>query len=226
MKAALAAGPVVAAVAAVAAAGVFHGRLTDRWGSSGQLEAAVAAMDRVPDRFGEWAAAGEDRPLDDDALRVGGIRGHVQRTFTGPGDPGPLTLLVVCGRGGPISVHTPDVCFTGAGFRQLGREQAVKVRGADGREDTFKAARFAEPAGFGRGEQEVYWAWSADGRTWDAPDNPRLAFARKKALYKLYVVRRLVPGETGKPSEAFLGQALPGLRAALAAADPDRAPGG
>lgn len=223
MNGVLAAGPVVVAVAAVAAAGVFHGRLTDRWGSSGQLEAAVAALSRVPDTFGDWAASGEDRPIDDDALRVGGIRGHVQRTYAGPGGRDPMTLMIVCGRGGPISVHTPDVCFSGAGFQQQGREKAVVVRSADGREDTFKVAKFKEPAGFGRGEQEVFWAWSADGRTWDAPDNPRLAFARKKALYKMYVVRRLVPGETGEPAKEFLERALPGLRAALAPADP--APG-
>jgi hypothetical protein len=64
----------------------------------------------------------------------------------------------------------------------------------------------------------IYWAWN-DGGGWAAADNPRLAFGRAPALYKLYVVRATVdvsaPPERD-PAADFLRQFLPLADAALA----------
>ena len=41
----------------------------------------------------------------------------------------------------------------------------------------------------------VYWSWSADG-AWNAPSGPRYAFARYRALYKLYVIPNVLEDDT------------------------------
>jgi hypothetical protein len=37
-------------------------------------------------------------------------------------------------------------------------------------------------------ELRIFWGWGAKGK-WQAPTNPRVAFANERALYKLYAVR-------------------------------------
>ena len=82
-------------------------------------------------------------------------------------------------------------------------------------------ARFGKP-GVVPVQLEIYWAWSRDGRSWEAPENPRLPLARLPALYKLYVVRQFVAGareETADPCQEFLRRALPEFGQALAPSD-------
>lgn len=208
-------GPVAAAVAAVAAAGVLHGRAVDRWGTSERLAEAVGALQKVPAKVDAWAGKDLD-PIPEAVLNLAQINGYVQRAYTAPGGDEPMSVLLVCGRGGPISVHTPDICFAGAGFRQMTEAVPTTVE-AGGLGHTLRAAKFAEPGGRS-GVQEVLWAWSADGREWSSPDNPRRQFAREKALYKLYVVRKVPPAEKAgdpNPAHGFLRTALPAFAAAL-----------
>ena len=61
------------------------------------------------------------------------------------------------------------------------------------------------------------WSWSAGGG-WKSPDNPRLTFARSRALYKLYLIREMsAPDERieGDPSLEFVQAFFPELERAL-----------
>jgi hypothetical protein len=217
----VATGPVVAGVVAVVALGVAHGVTTDRWRPSGELEAALARLDRVPTRVGDWV--GEDLPEDPVTMARAGIKGWVFRRYHNPRTREAVSVLLVCGRGGPISVHTPDVCYAGTGYRQLTDQRRTEVEWDGGERSPFWALRFAKPGGVVPGQLEVCWAWSRDGRTWEAPENPRLVLARSPALYKLYVVWEFVPGTRGEAADtgrAFLRRALPEFRQALAPAAP------
>jgi hypothetical protein len=209
-------GPVLVGALLVGGVGVVHGVYTDRWGPSGQLQQAVAVMDRVPPAFGDWTS--EDRQLDPEELARAGIRGCVYRRYANPRTRDAVNALVVCGRGGPISVHTPDVCYAGNGFRQEADAEVREVRVGDAAH-TFRVARFKKP-GVSQGRLEIWWAWSRDGRTWEAPDNPRATLARAPALYKFYVTREFLPGtraEAADASGAFLAQAIPAFGQALGA---------
>src|SRR5438105_6868432 len=101
-------GPVLACTAAVAALGIAHGWWTDRWGPSERLQRSVAVLDRVPVSFGDWV--GEDVPCASQEVDRAGIQGCVCRKYRNVQTGEVVSALLVCGRGGPISVHTPDVC--------------------------------------------------------------------------------------------------------------------
>lgn len=213
------AAPIVVALGLVVGLGVVHGVSTDRWGPSGQLEEAVGALARFPAQFGDWV--GEDVPHDPAEWASAGIRGTVYRRYRNTRTGESVTLLLVCGRGGPICVHTPDVCYAGAGYRQLADEARKGVEAGDGPKDEFKVARFAKPGAVVPTQLEIYWSWSRDGATWVAPDNPRLTLARLPALYKLYVIREFAPGTRADAADAcdsFLRRALPAVRQTLPAA--------
>lgn len=209
-------GPILVSLALVVAMGVAHGVFSDRWVRSAQLEQALVGLQRVPTTIGDWV--GEDRPLSEEVMKAGGIDGAIVRRFRNERTGETVTMLIVCGRGGPISVHTPDVCYEGAGYRQLAPEKPQKVDAGDGRVETFNVARFGMPGGLDPTQMEIFWAWSTDGVSWQAPENPRMVLARSRALYKMYVVRTFFPKskeDSAKTIENFLLRTLPELRQTL-----------
>jgi hypothetical protein len=208
-------GPLLACAAAVAALGVAHGWWTDRWGPSERLQHSVAALDRVPSEFGDWV--GEDAPYPIEEVKRAGIRGCVFRKYQNAHTGEVVSALLVCGRGGPISVHTPDVCYAGAGYRAASEESSRSFTAGE-TDHSFRVTRFAKPDGTAQGQLEVCWAWSVDGRRWEGADagQARLTLGRSPAVYKLYVVREFVPGtraEAADPCGDFLRRALPDLAA-------------
>jgi hypothetical protein len=207
--------PILVFIALVVAAGAAHGLRTDRWSRSEELVQAVAHLERVPKAVGEWA--GEDLPDDADnaeSMARAGIHGYVRRNYTHQKTGARLSLLLVCGRGGPISAHTPDVCYTGIGYKEVRAKQRFGPPGPD----KFWAAHFAKPNAVTPERLEIYWAWSRPGTEWAAPDNERASFARHPAVFKLYVVRSAALAT--RPDEEvvreFMTRLLPELRTALA----------
>jgi hypothetical protein len=212
-------GPILVGLALVGAMGVVHGLYSDRWGPSAQLERAVAGLGRVPAQFGDWVGA--DVALDPAVIKAAGIERGVFRRYQDSRTGEAVSVLLVCGRGGPISVHTPDVCYEGAGYRQLATEQKRELGGDGDRTDSFNAARFGKP-GIVPTQMEIYWGWSLDGVTWQVPESPRRTLAPARALYKMYVVREYAPGseaERAKTCEIFLKEFIPQLRQALPSSD-------
>jgi hypothetical protein len=200
----------LAGAAAVAAPALYAGRLTGRWGRSGSLEAAAARVTQVRPELGDWR--GRDAALDKRQLEVGGIESYLSRSYVNRATGAEVQVLLICGRPGAISVHTPDVCYAGAGYVQGGQTEKIKVG-----DDEFKLGKFAKAAPV-PDPLRILWAWSpADGR-WQAPDSPRQAFARGDALYKLYVIRRT--GDDGPEADAaatgLLRALLPELKRCLA----------
>jgi len=198
--------------------GLLFGLWTNRWQDSRQLAEAVAGLERVPLTIGAWRGQ-PLRPLDERACAMAGFAGYLHRGYVNPLTGTSLSVLLACGPFGPISVHTPDVCFSESGFVQQGKtapvtEELGKPVGAA----HFWTAEFAKPEGIGAAHVRVYWTWTVEG-SWQTPNNPRWTFAGVPALYKLYVVQD-VAGEDERRAEdecrAFLRALLPELDRCLA----------
>src|SRR5260370_5182040 len=107
--------PLIVFAGLVLAAGTIHGALTDRWSASTSVAEAARRLDAVPQTLADWH--GEEAPLDTDnlqSLQSAGIKGHLSRRYRNIVTGERISLLIVCGRPGPISVHTPDICYGGA----------------------------------------------------------------------------------------------------------------
>src|SRR5262245_10801512 len=167
------------AAALLTGSAVWYGLLTDRWGPSPDRQAAAAKLAGLPAVVGGW----EGRPVELNArmLAAADVTGHVARRYVHRGTGQEIMLLILCGRPGPVAVHTPDVCYQGAGYSPGPPEKRAAAGG------TFWTAQFARTTA-PPDALRIYWAWS-DGGAWTAADNPRVAFARSPALYKLYAVR-------------------------------------
>ncbi len=214
--------PVLTSVALLLGYGLAEGFWSDRWSLSTELAQAPARLATVPSRVGEWQ--GEDGELDPRQARQGDIRASLVRRYVSRRTGEALNVLLVCGRPGPIALHSPQVCLGGSGFELQAppRRKGIAAPGRAG-EDTFWAGRFHKPGVAVPEVIEVYWSWNAEG-DWQAVDGPRLFFARRRALYKLYVSRPLAatpagPEEAGgaeqDPIAEFLGVFLPEVRRCL-----------
>src|SRR5207248_510559 len=54
--------------------------------------------------------------LDPRQTEAAQVAGALSRRYTHRYTHAAATVLILCGRPGPVSVHTPDVCYSGAGF--------------------------------------------------------------------------------------------------------------
>ena len=216
--------PAMVAAVLLAGSGVVHGVWTERWAADETAHRAAEALDRMPSSVGDWV--GEEAALSEPEVRFAELAGYALRHYRHVPTNRTITVLVMCGDPGPISVHPPTACYKGAGYRIAGnvRRCSISSSMSDNRfvRDTFQVADFRKPPSAGFGQVRIFWAWSADGQ-WTAPDNPRLAFAGAPALFKLYVTSEM--DNASKPdekstAEAFLQQLLPQLRTTVFAPSP------
>lgn len=209
--------PLSAFLVAVMAAGVAHGLYTDRWGQSPDRAAAAARLANVPATIGPWV--GEDRPLDDEEVRRAGVDGYLLRTYRSSTTRQVVTLFVVCGRPGPVSVHTPDVCYQASGYAMAAEPARESIALPGAAPAGVWSTSMAKPSAAVPEALAVRWAWRTRDAGWQAPDRPRVTFARSGILYKMYVLTDRVgasrPGRAD-PATEFLSLALPTLDRALA----------
>ena len=204
------------AAALLAFCGIVHGLWTNRWTAPAEVEAAAGRLDRVALALGDWD--GEPLPMSDrDRLMAGGA-GYLLRRYRSRASGASVTVFLVCGRPGPVSVHTPDVCFAGSGYTRTGGDDNYPVdAGSLPQPASFAVGNFQADDSPSPDRLRVFWSWNAQG-TWQAPANPRAAFARQPVLHKLYLIRRLArPDEPleGDPCLDLMKVLLPELNKQL-----------
>jgi hypothetical protein len=202
--------PILVAFPMLLAFGAMEGAWTERWQHSHLTDDAAGRLAQVPLSVGEWQS--QTQELDQRASVKAELSGSQLRHYTHRTSGALLTVLFVCGRPGPISVHTPDVCFVGSGYALADTPSAHAI-------PEMHPAQFVVGK-FRKGDDAIseyfraFWGWSADG-DWSAPPSPRLAFARVPVLYKLYVIRSLVRADeplANDPAQDFLRLFLPQFR--------------
>ncbi len=180
--------PVVAALGMVVGSGVVHGLRTDRWTAGSLFDSAKAKLASIPANVGEWE--GQAVELDDRELARAEIATYMMRRYVHARTGNELSVLIVAGPGGPISVHTPDICFAGAGYQMAASPEQYTAPAVDGAAPAdFWTAKFRKTEAGMTDQLRIYWSWNATG-SWQAPDNPRWTLSRQPVLFKMYVMHR------------------------------------
>jgi hypothetical protein len=202
----------------IIASGIAHGLCSDRWSTAEELPAAVARMDRLPTTLDDWD--GSDVELEPGATQRAEIAGSLVRRYVQRSTGQEMLVMLVCGRPGPISVHTPDVCYQGAGYRMAGNRARQQVALPSGETVPFWKASFVKESFPGKDELRIWWSWHAGG-AWQTAGEPRLAFARFPVLHKLYVIYRVSwrDRSAADPTPAFAQRLLAELKRTVFAAE-------
>jgi hypothetical protein len=204
--------PLLLVAALLVLDGIVYGLWTNRWRSPEELVQAVARIEHAPAIVGDWQSE-PGKPLSQREIEAAGFSGNLVRTYRNRVTGQSVGVMLACGRSGPLSVHTPDICYRGAGYEAMKTitKRDETVGGAE-----LWQAYFAKADGLSPTELRVVWAWNADG-SWVAPANPRFSFAGAPALYKLYVIQEMIPGDRNADEACaeFLQQLLPALNKEL-----------
>lgn len=207
---------VLSCLAVVLLAGVAHGLYSHRWEPAAEMGDVQGRLDGLSHAIGSWT--GKDFPMDPETLDRASIRAYLSRDYHNTATGRSVRILVVAGPPGPIAVHTPDVCYQGAGYELSGEPEAVAVGTDKGRlwRGKFDKTQSPVPAAL-----LIAWGWNG-GDGWEAADHrtTRVRYAFRPVLYKLYLVTDTLPSDKkgqGDPLGEFAGQLLPELDRALAA---------
>lgn len=199
-----------------------HAVRTNRYGDPPNLAAAAAKLEAIPSAVGNWYSVPVEMP--ESQLQVAEAVGHFARRYRNDETQTEIEVLVLCGAQGPISVHSPTVCFIGAGYQQTEPEKRRSVDAGELKGEFWNALFTKQSSDGVREDLDTFWAWTVDGET-KAPKNPRIEFAGDSHLYKIYVSERRNSSRSGSDKSApktrceeFLKLFLPAFQAALAEA--------
>ncbi len=170
--------------ASIVASGYLHGLWTERWGKGEEPIRLAASLAQLPRQIGEWEAEDlEHKPTSLDQE----LAGSLQRRYTHIPTGESVTVAILCGRPGPICIHTPDVCYGASGF-DVGKPVKTAVPNLPA--EFWMADAIRQRTGETT-QLRIFWAWSHQGE-WQAVNDPRTSFASHPALLKMYVIRELV----------------------------------
>lgn len=204
--------PVVVSAIALVAGGIIPGRATTA--RQGDIGAAVSALQALPATIGNWEGTQFEFPTDQ--LITADVAGCLSRRYVNRVDGNEITLIIFCGRPGPISLHAPTVCFPSAGLN-LESDPARCTVSVDGISAEFWTGDFVKVDGGVPVRLRTYWAWHGNG-AWQIPTNPRLTFASQPYIYKMYVTQAVDGSRANSaddPCRIFIRTILPDLQHVL-----------
>jgi hypothetical protein len=212
--------PIVVAFGVVLVSGVVHGLWTDRWLPSNELRAASDRLASLPLELSDWDANEEE--MDPAEQSMAEIEAYRKIRFVNRTTKAEVQFLIVCGRPGPISVHTPNICYLGAGYAVAGMNKRTLELAAGGDPVEIQVGLFRKEEAGGPILQRTIWSFSTNGE-WRVPDNARQAYARSRFLYKIYMARSLARADElvdKDPTLELLRSLLPRLQKHLFAPSP------
>lgn len=191
-----------------AASGAIHGRLSHRWGVAPNVEASAKRLQEVPSAFGDWEMQNAGS-ITKETLETLQCAGYFYRTYTHIKTGQSVQVAILLGPSGPMSVHTPEICFSSRDHTMEGERKKATYEIA-GQQNEFWTLRFRMNT-VEAPILSVYYGWTLGG-PWQAPESPRLKYAGTPLLYKLQMASYAADDEPGAikdlPAE-FLKAFLP-----------------
>ncbi len=170
--------------------GIVHGKWTNRWAQGAEVE-GKKLLEGLDAPVGDWQP-GEFTKIE--AAEMAPKTQCQARRFNPLKSGKWVQVSVTTGGAEAVAVHTPDVCYLGAGWRIRGAKTKEVINSADGSEIAFWMADFVKTSSTGNEAIRVRWAWSSEGK-WEAPNFPVWWFHGAPILYKVYMVHPLTEEE-------------------------------
>lgn len=180
-------------VAITIAAGAVHGRLTQRWGPVPDMLAISQHLKSFPNQFGQWQLLSEEA-IDERTLKMLSCTGHLHRQYVNRKSGQTVSIAIMLGPPGPISVHTPEICFSSRAYALDGPRSRVTISDREEKTNSFWSLTFRSSSP-STDRLKVYYAWRAK-EVWNAAESPRFEFAGDRLLFKLQIAALTSPMST------------------------------
>ena len=187
--------PFVLGIALVAVStllsGAIQGWMSNRWGPSRDMLAAAEKLQGIPDRIGDWQLQSSG-DIEENTAKLLQCAGYIFREYRNEQTGESVRVAVLLGPSGPISVHMPEICYSGAGYSVASKTERVAVSTGQGSDEEFWAVNLRNND-LNAVALRVYYGWSTGG-PWSAPDDARLKFVGSPYLYKIQLASDVPPG--------------------------------
>jgi hypothetical protein len=190
--------------------GYVQGRLSNRWGPTADMKAAAKRFDQIPRKFGSWEMV-DEVPMEDRVTEMLELpeNGYLNGKFVNQSTGETIDAFIILGPPGPVSVHTPEICYSSKDYDRSDERVAVKIgSGADAHEMWSITLRSNSVH---KDRLRVYYGWGNADR-WTAPYSPRFKFGGHGMLFKIQLAALLPPEASGESDDAckrFLEEYLP-----------------
>ena len=109
------------------AGGVVQRRYDSRTTDKQTLERAAALLNRqLPDRVGNWHLLAKQE-LSPEVVKMLRCPAHLNRVYVHDQTGDRITVAVIVGPAGPVSVHTPEICYSSRDFAIQAPRTVTKI---------------------------------------------------------------------------------------------------
>lgn len=211
----------------VVAIGTYaHGIMTDRWERvNGELlNQFTVQVPKIPLSFGDWE--GTEEFISDKEFEATNCTAYISRRYVNRGTGEIVSMYCVSGTARHITIHSPDWCYQGAGYKMQGKPVQYSAPYSGGSSSAeFLTASFhkADVANTGNDKTlRIFWTYSDDGE-WIGPPWAKAFFAGRPALYKIYLICDCSGQDTSagaSPANKFTSDLFQSINQTLFAAAP------
>ena len=175
---------IILAFAAILVPGIAHSIWTDRWEISDEPMASASRLSQLPLSLNDWE--GQDLNLDPRVIEKAELAGFLARRYVNRAGDATFSVFLACGRPGPISLHTPEVCYPGAGYQLVNGMKKIEldIPNFTGKVE-FLVREYEKPNSV-NDRILLFSSWYSKG-SWQVPARPRWTFGDERVLHKLYL---------------------------------------
>ena len=208
------------AVVATFASGLLHGHLSQRWNEPMDIRTIPAQLSEVPTEFGEWHLH-DSSELGEQVIKTLQCVDYLSRTYVNRKTGESVNVALLLGPSGPISVHTPEICYSSRDFEIRKKRERRDLATANGTNNQFWSVTL-KSRGVDGETLNVCYGWNGGDR-WIAPQQTRIYFAGKPFLYKIQLAATRPPHTGTNDADtctSFLTEFLPEIDRFLITASP------
>ncbi len=169
--------------------GYVHGRLSNRWGPPADMLAAAKRFEKLPKQFGQWRMNSSSK-MTEHVVTMLECAGYINGSFINDHTGEQVNAFIILGPPGPVSVHTPEVCYSSRHYDIEGKRARVKIGEGKGLDEFW--ALTLKSTDVNKDMLRVYYAWS-DSEHWNAPESPRFTYGGSGMLFKIQLAAYLPP---------------------------------
>ncbi|PHR95882.1 MAG: hypothetical protein COA78_29435 [Blastopirellula sp.] len=199
--------------------GVVYERTSRYDETSQRANEAAQKLNELPEIIGAWRLDTQ-KPLDETAERILQCNGYLNNTYVNDTTGQFVHVAVLLGPTGPISVHTPEICYSSRDYDISEDRNAISISEKENGGHTLWSLDLLKKD-LQASKLRVYYAWSF-GEKWEATEEPRYYYAGKPFLYKIQLACSVPAVESEDEIDAgqeFLKQFLPALQKQLVIAE-------
>jgi EpsI family protein len=191
---------------------LWHARRVRETAESGRTSAFP--LKELPLTLGNWRGA--DAILDPRIAQHTGASDAVFRRYVDQATGATVEVIVLYGPAVELFIHTPEVCYSAAGYTQSGvsGRRVVTTRGVAA---PFQSLVFEKGQGGDADILEVYYSWRHQGH-WTPELGMMKQIERIPGMYKVQLARRLTVHErrdVDNPCESLLEFLVPEIERRL-----------